>query len=112
MMTMRPAIALVLFLFPVAVKTAGAEYADVKYRGPVDLTPFICQDAKSSFVRRICYDEAQTYMLINLNGTWYHYCEIEHRTVDALLRAESVGQFFNASIKGRFDCRVNRVPNY
>jgi len=35
---------------------AEAETVDVNYRGPVDLKPFTCQDTKSSFVNRVCYD--------------------------------------------------------
>jgi KTSC domain len=44
-------------------------------------------------VKRICYDRGNTYMLINLNGTYYHYCEIDGETVIGLLHAESVGRF-------------------
>jgi hypothetical protein len=44
------------------------------------------------------------YMLISFNGTYYHYCEIDD--------ASSMGQFYNASTKGQFDCRVHRVPAY
>jgi hypothetical protein len=50
-------------------------------------------------------------MLINLSGTYCHYCAIDDGTVSALLAAGSMGRFYNASIKGNFDCRVNRVPN-
>jgi hypothetical protein len=90
-----------------------AETVDVKYRGLVDLKPFVCTDtSQSSFVRRVCYDRKETYMLILLQNTWYHYCEIDGATVSGLLQAGSVGRYFNASVKGRFDCRVNRVPRY
>lgn len=97
--------------------TAGAETIDVKYRGPVDLKPFTCTDTKSSFVNRVCYDRANTYMLILLNKTWYHYCEIDAGTVSSLIKADSVGRFYNAKIKGTgkdgpFDCRTHKVPNY
>jgi hypothetical protein len=51
-------------------------------------------------------------MLINRNGTYYHYCEIDDATVTALLTAPSMGRFFNASIKRSFDCRTHRVPAY
>jgi KTSC domain len=42
----------------------------------------------------------------------YHYCEIDAGTVSSLLGAESMGRFYNTSIKGRFDCRTHRVPAY
>jgi hypothetical protein len=91
---------------------ALAETVDVKYRGPVDLKPFACTDTTSSFVHRVCYDHAKSYMLIKLQATWYHYCSIDSRTVEALKSAESVGRHYNANIKGRFDCRTNPVPTY
>ncbi|TLG72872.1 KTSC domain-containing protein [Methylocystis sp. B8] len=96
-----------------AQKAAAAETVDVKYRGPVNLAPFNCDTiTRSSFIQRVCYDASNSYMLISLNGTWYHYCEIDKGTVDELLSADSMGRYFNASIKGRFDCRTHRVPAY
>ena len=85
----------------------------VKYRGPVNLAPFKCDRVtRSSFVERVCYDAANSYMLIDLSGTWYHYCEIDADTVSGLMAAGSMGGFYNQSIKGRFDCRTHRVPHY
>ena len=90
-----------------------AESVFVKYRGEVDLKPFECTDvARSSFIDRVCYDRRNEYMLISLNGTFYHYCEIDAGTVSSLLTAPSMGRFYNANIKGDFDCRVHRVPGY
>jgi KTSC domain len=92
---------------------ARSESVDVKYRGRVDLTPFTCTDVtRSSFIKRVCYDGHNEYMLISLNGIFYHYCEIDDGTVSSLLNAPSMGRFYNASIKGQFDCRINRVPTY
>ena len=51
-------------------------------------------------------------MIINLRGTYYHYCEIDGGTVSALLGASSVGRYYSRNIKGRFDCRIGRVPAY
>lgn len=95
---------------------SGAAHADavnVKYRGVVDLAPFQCESvSRSSLVTRVCYDRKEQYMVIGLQGTYYHYCEIGAGTVAALRGAESMGRFFNSNIKGRFDCRTNRVPVY
>ena len=97
---------------------ADAETVDVKYRGAVDLKPFACTDTpRSSFIQRVCYDEAQSYMLINLRGTYYHYCELPTPTFDAFVAATSMGQFYNQNIKGSgsdgpFDCRTHKVPQY
>ena len=70
-----------------------------------------------SFVQRVCYDADQQYMIVMLNDTYYHYCEIDDQTVDALINASSVGEYFNQHIKGDgsdgpFDCRTHRVPTY
>jgi hypothetical protein len=90
-----------------------AETVVVKYRGPVNLAPFKCNTiTRSSFIERVCYDADTTYMLIDLNGVWYHYCEIDRGTVEELLAAPSMGHYYNAAIKGRFDCRTHRVPAY
>jgi hypothetical protein len=92
---------------------AHAEIVTVKYRGAVDLAPFQCESVnRSSLVTRVCYDRKEQYMVIGLQGTYYHYCEIDAGTVAALKGAESMGRYYNASIKGRFDCRTNRVPAY
>ena len=92
---------------------ARAESVYVKYRGEVDLKSFDCTDiTRSSFINRVCYDEPNEYMLINLNGTYYHYCEIDAGSVSSLLNAPSMGAFYNANIKGNFDCRKNRMPEY
>jgi multidrug efflux pump subunit AcrB len=55
---------------------------------------------------------AITYDLISVNGTFYHYCEIDAGTVSSLLSAPSIERFYNARIKGQFDCRVHRGPEY
>jgi hypothetical protein len=105
---------LVMVALLCVVPTLGnAESAFVKYRGEVDLRSFDCADiTRSSFINRVCYDKRNKYMLISLNGTFYHYCEIDAGTVSSLLNAPSMGQFYNANIKGEFDCRVHRVPDY
>jgi hypothetical protein len=95
------------------VNSARAETVNVKYRGPVDLKPFACETvARSSLVRRVCYDRREQYMIISLNGTYYHYCEIDAATVASLLSADSMGRYYNRNIKGNFDCRVRRLPTY
>jgi KTSC domain-containing protein len=97
----------------VAAFAQRSEVIEVKYRGPVDLKYFECNDiSRSSFIRRVCYDHSNEYMLISLNGTFYHYCEIDSGTVSALLDADSMGRYFDERIKRRFDCRTHRVPAY
>jgi hypothetical protein len=90
-----------------------AQQVAVKYRdGLVDLKRFECKATISSFVNQVCYDSKNQYMVIQLKETRYHYCEIPAETVSALVGAESVGRYYNANIKGHFDCRTGRVPTY
>lgn len=106
-----------LFLLLVSAE-AQSETVDVKYRGAVDLKTFECRDIpRSRFIQRVCYDKPQNYMIINLKGTHYHYCELPAAMFDALMAAPSIGQFYNQNIKGSgsdgpFDCRTHRVPAY
>jgi hypothetical protein len=107
------AMGLILAIFAYGKTPGWSEEVAVKYRGSVNLKPFDCRDiTRSSFIQRVCYDKKNEYMLINLNGTYYHYCEIDSDTVSSLIGADSMGRYFNASIKGRFDCRTHRVPEY
>jgi len=107
----------ILFLL-LSTTWADAESVDVKYRGPVDLKPFSCQDiTRSSFINRLCYDAPNQYVIVQLKTTYYHYCEMPKATVDDWLAASSMGHFYNARIKGSgtdgpYDCRTHRVPTY
>jgi hypothetical protein len=67
-----------LIVLTLARAAVAAETVDVKYRGKVDLAPFACVAvSRSTFRNRVCYDRANEYMLISLNGICYHYCEID-----------------------------------
>lgn len=96
-----------------SLPAVAGEVVMVKYRGPVDLAPFTCEFVqRSSLVQRLCYDAREQYVIVNLSGTYYHYCEVPASTLAAWRGAESMGRFYNRNVKGRFDCRVNRVPAY
>lgn len=91
--------------------------AQVKYYGEVPLEKLDCKEitaAQSSFVRLICYDKPQQFMVIQLRDTKYPYCEIDEATVKELLNAPSIGTYYNQNLKGspNFDCRVKRKPVY
>lgn len=107
---------LLLLLLVSACGIAGAETVQVKYHGPVPLDAFACVDVdERSDVSRICFDASERYMLIRLKATYYHYCEIDAKTVQALQAASSKRQFFEARIRGSgsdgpFDCRTHPIP--
>jgi hypothetical protein len=103
--------AAILFAFSLAAAPVLAETVDVKFVGPVDLQIYECQTiTRSSFINRVCYDELASKMIILLRATTYYaYCRVPKCLVDAFLGAESMGRFYNTSIKssavaGAYDC--------
>lgn len=103
----------IIFLCALFSFSANAESVYVKYRGPVDLTPFKCESiTRSSFVNRLCYDSKEKYVIVSLKGTYYHHCEVPAKVIADWRQAASMGRYYNAQVKGRFDCRILRVPSY
>jgi len=51
-------------------------------------------------------------VIVNLAGTYYHYCEVPSAVFNNWRSADSMGQYYNSEIKGQYDCRVLRVPSY
>jgi hypothetical protein len=94
---------------------AGAETVDVERRGAVDLTPFACHDiTRSSLVSRVCYDAANQVMIVQVNAVYSQYCEVPEAARDSFLNAPSMGQYYNANIKGSgaeapYRCRADRA---
>ena len=92
-----------------------AESIDVRYRGPVNLKPFICQDiTRSSLIERVCYDEANRHMVVRRNAVHDQYCELPKDVVVAFLNAPSMGQYFKANIAGNatsgpYDCGARKA---
>jgi hypothetical protein len=88
------------------VSLAGASWADtetinVERRGAVDLKPFACQDVtRSSLINRVCYDAANQTMIVQLNSVYSQYCDVPEAARDSFLNAPSMGQYYNANIKG------------
>ena len=92
-----------------------AESIDVRYRGPVNLKSFDCQDiTRSSLIERVCYDEANRYMVVRRNAVHGQYCELPKEVVVAFLNAPSMGQYFKANIAGNdksgpYDCGARKA---
>jgi len=89
---------------------ANAETVFVKYRGQVVLDQFRCSSPSSSFVHRICYRAERKYLVVLLDSTYYHYCNIPKAVVEQWLAAPSQGRFYGEYIKGNFDCRLGGIP--
>jgi len=72
---------------------------------------------RSSLITHVCYNAANSYMIIRLKSTDYHYCSIDAGTVSEFLEEDLMGRFFNKGSKGsgsdaRFDCRTHPVPTF
>jgi hypothetical protein len=96
------------------LRLAGAGWADaetvaVEGRGAVNLAPFACQDiTRSSLVNRVCYDAANGVMIVQVKTAYSQYCGVPEGARDNFLNAPSMGQYYNANIKGsaaRYECR-------
>lgn len=93
--------------------SAAAETVKVKYQGYVDISNFECPSLRpSSFVNRICFDEARSYAVVLLRDTYYHYCQIGSSTIADWRSSDSLGRYYNRNIKdGEFNCRDHGVPD-
>ncbi|MBM3695270.1 MAG: KTSC domain-containing protein [Actinobacteria bacterium] len=91
-------------------------WVTVKYRAdPVDIASPAFEYLNtlgSSVVGGAWYDADYGYMVILLNRTYFHYCRMPQSAWSAFSTAASYGTFYNASIKGRYDCRGGGVPDY
>ena len=90
-------------------------YVNIKYRDDkvnVSAENFESIKASDSTVRGAWYDSSNEYMVIKLGGTYYHYCGMSSRTWSRFKAANSLYAYYQDEIKGKFDCRVNPVPEY
>ena len=91
-------------------------WVSVRYRSdPVDLAVpgrFELLIPDSTLVDAVAYDPTNGYLLIALDGVWYHYCRVPDGVWDRLSTAASAGSFYNAELRGSFDCRAGGIPSY
>ena len=66
----------------------------------------------SSLVDDAWFDESNSYMIIGLDGTYYHYCSLPSATWELFKTAPSFGTYYASYIKGHYDCRYNYMPIY
>lgn len=101
----------VALLLAAAAFGANAETVEVKYRGQVNLTGFDCRSHPSSLVYRTCFDVMNQYMVVNLRGSYYHYCRIPSGMVGEWRNSSSLGRYYLSNIKGLYDCRKGGIPS-
>ncbi|WP_407189621.1 KTSC domain-containing protein [Bradyrhizobium centrosematis] len=102
--------ALAVLLAQLAAAPIVSETVQTGDRHPIDLATFECRDiSRSTVLQRVCYDRAQHDLVVATGGFYARYCGVTAETVDRLLGAPSMGQFFNRHIRreaagGRYDC--------
>ncbi|MGY8711364.1 KTSC domain-containing protein [Bradyrhizobium sp. 18BD] len=102
--------ALAILLAQLATAPVVSETIETGEHRRVDLETFECRDiTRSTVLQRVCYDPAQQHLLVTVNGAYDRYCGVTADTVEHLLGAPSMGQFFNQNIKrdvtvGRYAC--------
>lgn len=102
--------ALILLLAQLASAPIESEAVETGEHRLVDLQTFECRDiARSTVLQRVCYNRAQQDLIVASNGAYHRYCGVTVDTVERLLGAPSMGQFFNRNIRGeaagsRYDC--------
>ena len=102
---------LILMLIPMI--EIRAEVVDVRSHGSVELNEnFDCRDIKrSSIIQRVCYQEKQRYLIVNIKGTYRQYCDVPISTYVAFMGAFSMGHYFEREIEpglngARYECRA------
>jgi hypothetical protein len=101
---------LLLLLSFALIGSAYSESVYVKYRGNASLDNFNCTNTSSSIVHRICHQPQNSYVIVLLGSTYYHYCRVPSTTVNRWLSSYSKGSYYHSNIKGRFDCRLGGIP--
>ena len=102
--------ALAVLLAQLAAAPIVSETVETGERHLVDLATFECRDiTRSTVLQRVCYDAAQQDLIVEIGGVYDRYCGMTADTVERLLGAPSMGQFFNQNIKreaisGRYEC--------
>lgn len=110
----RTATATILYLL---TAQTGSETVNVRDRGAVDLGTFECRDiSRSSIIQRVCYDRAQSHLIVAIKGIYDQYCDLPAQTFEGLMGAPSMGQFFTRNVEGsasgdRYLCRTPRPSN-
>jgi len=104
--------ALAVLLAQLAAAPIVSETVETGERRFVDLGTFECRDiTRSTVLQRVCYDRTRQDLVVIADGAYGRYCGVTAETVERLLGAPSMGQFFNRNIRreaggSRYDCRA------
>lgn len=93
---------------------AASEWVHVKYRedGAVDVAEFEHFEPLDPPVTEAWYDRSKLYMIVNLEGTNYHYCRFSADDWAGFVDSGDAGSYYASHIRGSNDCRRGGVPSY
>lgn len=103
-----------VILFLTWCSSESSDYIVVKYRDtPVEISKFkTINTSSSSFIEKAYYDLDNKYLVLNLNWTNYHRCDVPEYIWNEFKNADSFGKYYNKYIKWEYDCRLWYVPEY
>lgn len=98
-------------VFSLLISISSLWAVEVKYYENVDVSAFANLSLRpSSLVKEIYYKDSENYLIVNLKGTYYHYCKIPKNVVNNWVSSPSLGRYYISNIKGNFDCRFGGIP--
>jgi len=102
---MIPGGTIALLLSLLAALPWADEVVEVEDRGAVSLASYACTEiTRSSIIDRVCYDAVRRRAIIQVRSVYRQYCDLPQATLDALLNAPSMGQFYRHRIAGVPPC--------
>ena len=103
-----------LFIFTGCSNTEN--FVNIKYRdSDVNIAASYFEEADiiaNNLVDGAWYDESNKYMIIKLNGTYYHYCDMPTIAWEGLEGSNDPEDYYDDRIKGNYDCRLGYIPTY
>jgi hypothetical protein len=96
-----------------AAPLARAEIVIVSDAGELDLSSFDCIDVvESRLLKRVCYDQAQQYLVAEIHGRYYDQCRVAPALFDEFLDSETPVAFYNQRIRAGHKCSAAQRPKY
>lgn len=65
-----------------------------------------------STVNNAWYDSGEMYLIIRLNKTNYHYCEVPKGVWLGLKSTRNPYEYYIDTLRENYDCRINHLPAY
>lgn len=91
-----------------------SKYIYIKHRWYLDIdsSRFIWWYVADNTVRELYYDSKNRYMIINLDGTYYHYCKVPRDSRNWIYNSSNIYNYYENNFYHNFDCRKWWIPLY